>query len=307
MGEMDGMRVAAFGELLWDVFDRPVMGGAPFNFSAHLAQLGESVALLSAVGEDDAGRDALELAERYGVESTWIGRSAYPTGLCRVALDNSGQPRYTLVEPAAYDDIRLTPEQEMLWAARSPEVFYFGTLGQRGAVSRQTLRRLLVAGSYRAVWCDVNIRPPFYDAQTLRFSLEHCTMLKCSREEMALLAQEGLSVLPSAMDDPAAIAVALSTQYPQLRQVVVTLDSEGALLYDTATDRFWHSCRPRSRCVSAVGAGDSFCAAFVQGYLHGLAWQDCLDRAVYLSDYVVTQTEAVPTYPPELRTQLAIR
>ena len=56
------MNVLAFGEVLWDVYpDKKIIGGAPLNFAAHLARHGNSVSLLSAIGDDDDGVDAVEL------------------------------------------------------------------------------------------------------------------------------------------------------------------------------------------------------------------------------------------------------
>ena len=45
-----------FGEILFDVFgDDRCIGGAPFNFAAHFAQLGGEAVMVSAVGDDELG------------------------------------------------------------------------------------------------------------------------------------------------------------------------------------------------------------------------------------------------------------
>lgn len=50
------MRALAYGEIIWDVFpEEQVIGGAPFNFVAHLAHLGNETYLISAVGKDELG------------------------------------------------------------------------------------------------------------------------------------------------------------------------------------------------------------------------------------------------------------
>ena len=54
------MKTIAFGEIIWDVYpDEAIIGGAPFNFCAHLAHLGDTAYLASATGEDKLGKDAL--------------------------------------------------------------------------------------------------------------------------------------------------------------------------------------------------------------------------------------------------------
>ena len=48
------MKAIVFGEIIWDIYsEEKVIGGAPFNFSAHLSHLGCEAYLISAVGEDD--------------------------------------------------------------------------------------------------------------------------------------------------------------------------------------------------------------------------------------------------------------
>ena len=45
------MKALSFGEILWDIYPTErFIGGAPFNFAAHLARLGAEVCMLSAVG-----------------------------------------------------------------------------------------------------------------------------------------------------------------------------------------------------------------------------------------------------------------
>lgn len=298
--------VVVFGEVLWDVFgDERKIGGAPFNFAAHLAQLGQETAFVSAVGDDELGQAARQAAAAYGMQTTYLNTAAQPTGVCQVTLRPDGTPQYALVEDVAYDHIVLTAAQTAALRERPLPLLYFGTLAQRGEESRKTLRRLAETGSFAEVFCDINIRPPFFSAEVLRDSLRLSTILKISREEYAVLEQLGL-VAVAGGEEPYAhrLCRALAEQYPRLRQILVTLDKDGALLYDKAADTVLYSERPRSKLVSAVGAGDSFSAAFVYNRLRGASPADCLNRATILSDYVVTQLGAVPSYPPALRAQV---
>lgn len=50
------MKAIVYGETIWDVFpEEQIIGGAPFNFAAHLAHLGNEAYLFSAVGRDELG------------------------------------------------------------------------------------------------------------------------------------------------------------------------------------------------------------------------------------------------------------
>ena len=67
------IRVVAFGEILWDIFDeKKVIGGAPFNFAAHLASLGAESYIVSSLGNDENGRDAIAEAKAKGIRTDHI-------------------------------------------------------------------------------------------------------------------------------------------------------------------------------------------------------------------------------------------
>lgn len=300
--------VLIFGEILWDVFGAEAkIGGAPYNFGAHLARLGEPAALVTAVGRDDLGDQALELAQREGLRTDLVRRSPLPTGRCQVTLE-SGVPRYDLLEPVAYDDIRLRPEDLEALRNRPPRALYFGSLGQRGETSRRTLEHLLDIGGYEEIFCDINVRAPFYTKEVLELCLSRCTILKISREEAGILQEIGLlSPSPGEAAGEEGLCQALPRRYGNLKLVLVTLDKDGAMAYDTANGRSLYSAKPRSKLVSAVGAGDSFAACFLFHYLRGAPLETCLDKGVRLSDYVVTRLGAVPELPEALLRSIRCR
>src|SRR2546430_3038938 len=97
--------IFSIGEVLWDLLpDGEYLGGAPFNFAANCARLGNRVLFLSAVGQDPLGQRTLEAIEASGVSSNLVSRvSEAGTGIVRVEFDADGQPHYTIDRPAAYD------------------------------------------------------------------------------------------------------------------------------------------------------------------------------------------------------------
>ena len=59
--------VVAFGELVWDIFsDGKILGGAPVNLAFRLNSFGETCFLLSRVGDDEAGKEALRQVKKLG-------------------------------------------------------------------------------------------------------------------------------------------------------------------------------------------------------------------------------------------------
>lgn len=290
---MKKIRLDVFGEILWDIFgDEKTIGGAPFNFAAHASRLGAEAELISAVGRDELGRAALERVRGFGIAADNVAVLDAPTGCCRVTLDD-GLPSYDLVRGVAYD--MIPPPAH---ARGRADAFYFGTLAARGEASQKTLFSLLDGGddAYREKFFDINIRQNYYTAELIDALMRRATILKISREEMGVLGSGS---------EPESVCGAIADKYPNLRLIVLTLDRDGALVYDAASGKSLRSPKPTSKAISTVGAGDSFSACFLVNYLSGAPLADCLSRAVALSDYVVTQLGAVPEYPASLLREIS--
>ena len=279
------MKIAALGEIIWDVYaDRRCIGGAPLNFAAHAAKQGAEAVLISAVGDDALGMAAREQLRSFGVDDSLVSTvSGKPTGQCLVTVDGQNAPHYDLLTDTAYDAITCD-------VPPACDAFVFGTLIQRSQHNRRTLQQLLDRGHFREVFCDLNIRPPYYDAESVERCLRHATVLKVSREELPAVMQLLYGETP-----PIEEAIRrLCTDYPNIRLCLVTLDSDGALVYDAAAGKTYRRAAEAVDVVSTVGAGDSFGAAFLVTYLRTGDIAAALQTAVTVSAFVVAHKEAVP-------------
>ncbi len=288
------MKIISFGEILFDVFvHASVIGGAPFNFVAHACAQGADGYLVSAIGDDELGRDAIAEMKKRGVRTELVTVSSLPTGRCLVALDAHGVPSYNLVT-GAYDETVL-PEAAKKIAKDGYDALYFGTLAQRGEQAKKALYELISLGGYREAFFDINIRQSYYSREIIESGMTAATILKVSREEAGVFSELGISSLTGEE-----LCRALAADY-ELRQVVMTLDSDGSMVYDKKTDTVTYSQKPRARVVSAVGAGDSFSATYLTSYLRGEPTEISLAKATAVSSFVVECTETIPKYPKELR------
>ena len=104
--------ILGVGELLWDVYPdgRKVAGGSPFNFAYHCHALGHPAQVVTAVGDDDLGRELRGVVRDLGMSDALIQTVPYPTGTVRVTLDAAGVPRYAITENVAWDHLAWTPE-----------------------------------------------------------------------------------------------------------------------------------------------------------------------------------------------------
>lgn len=118
--------VVGMGEALWDVLpEGRKIGGAPANFAYHISQFGLESRVVSAVGEDELGRELLANLHAKGLE-TLVETVAYPTGTVQIELDGAGIPRYDIRTGVAWDNIPFTPGLEAL--ARETRAVCFGSL-----------------------------------------------------------------------------------------------------------------------------------------------------------------------------------
>ncbi|MGB4776183.1 MAG: PfkB family carbohydrate kinase, partial [Daejeonella sp.] len=183
------MKVLAFGEILWDIIEgKPHLGGAPLNFIAHMAQYGVKSYIISRVGNDSFGETALSQAAKYGVNTTLIQLDAiHETGTVDVKLEN-GQPDYWIKNEVAYDFIEFN-ELESRIGSLDFDLFYFGSLAQRGPVSADTLKAIFSTHKFKHVFYDVNLRKGGYSKLIIMNSLRLCDVLKLNVDEVSEISE----------------------------------------------------------------------------------------------------------------------
>lgn len=283
-------RILSFGEIIIDINEgRKTVGGAPLNFASHMALLGEESYIYTALGRDENGELALSKLRSDGVKDDYILPSDKQTGTCLISSQSS--LGYVISENASYDDI---PYVEL---DKKFDLLYFGTLSSRAAASQNTLSKLL-NNEYRVRYFDINIRGDFYTDELINTLLSSCTVYKASREDVGALGYNiGLADLEE-------YCRGCAEKYPNIEVVIITLDSEGAMLYSKEKDSFIYKSAYPCNFVSSVGAGDSFSACFVHNYLNGKPLDVCLDRACLMGAYVASKEGAVPSYTQELLSKI---
>lgn len=301
-----GIKTLAFGEVLFDVYgEKAVIGGAPLNFASHMKRLGADSYIMSAVGKDPLGEKALEFIKSVGVSDRFVASFAgVPTGVCNVTLDAQGKPEYELKTGVAYDEIPFSPELAGEISGGNFDLFYLGTLAMRSENSRLSAKRAVENGKGKLseIFYDVNIRQNFYSRETVEFGLRACTTLKISRDEAGVFEELGIA---DGWIDLSSLCKTISEKY-SIPRVIMTLDSDGAMVYLSAGDRIIRSEKPHAEVASTVGAGDSFSAAYMHGILEGKDEEEALCDAITLSSYVVSKIGAIPDYDDDLKKKLGI-
>lgn len=286
--------IVGIGEALWDIYpDAAHFGGAPANFACHAASLGAESWMVSAVGTDDLGRRAIEKLRERGVECGYVTAAAeYATGRVMVSLNDAGQATYEFAANSAWDHLEWSQGLSEL-AARCAAVC-FGTLGQRSPISRETIRHFLQATPPSTLRVfDVNLRQRFYDAQTIRDSLQLASVLKLNDEELPIVANL-CGIKPGSERD---MLIELVTLF-RLRAAALTRGPRGSLLISGGEEN--ESPAPATNVVDTVGAGDAFTAVLVICMLSGCPIGEINRRANAVAGFVCSQRGATPALPAEL-------
>lgn len=284
---MSQLNIIGLGEILWDLLpDGKQLGGAPANFAYISNALGDHGIVLSRVGADASGREILEQlkTKKLTTESIQID-AKNPTGTVKVTLAG-GQPSYEIVERVAWDFLELSDDWREI-AARADAVC-FGSLAQRGDVSRKTIRAFVEMTEGLRIF-DVNLRQKYFSREVLHESMRLASVVKLNHEELPVIAEmfeiNGASQIETAR--------ALRGKFG-LKLLCVTRGAAGSLLI--AEGEISENAGVKVEIADTIGAGDAFTAAMTHGILRD--WNlDKINRfANRVGAFVASRTGAMPDF-----------
>jgi fructokinase len=281
--------VACFGEILWDCLPRGLfLGGAPCNAAYHLSRHGVRAFLLSAVGRDFLGDEAVRRLAGWGLDTRFLTRHRrWPTGVVRATLNAAGAASYRILQRVAWDHI---PISRALRHRPAPDALVYGTLALREPANRRALTQLFAAwpGALRVV--DLNLRPPFDRPGGIAFALRQAQLVKLNDLELGQLLQRPVAT-PRALERAARQWV----EQGGSTRLCVTAGARGAgLLWDGRW--FWQKARPVV-VRDTVGAGDAFLGGLLAGLLAAEADPArALQRACRAGEFVAARDGATPPY-----------
>jgi fructokinase len=306
--------ILGIGELLWDMLpDGPRLGGAPANFAVMAGRLGDHAAILSRIGRDDLGRQAVDRLDPMPVDTSFLQiDAAHATGRVTVNFSN-GEPEYTIHQPAAWDFLEVS--DAWLQLVERAAAICFGSLAQRNHESRQAIQTLVAECPASCIRIfDVNLRAPFYSSEVLQESLELATVVKMNDIEAPLILE--LLDLPAGDESAEAqesrtgsaslriAAERILDQFPPLQLVAITKGSRGSLL--VTRDEWNHHPGFPVKFVDGIGAGDAFTAAMAHYLLRGADLATLNEAGNRWGGWMASQSGAMPALPDAVRDAIAV-
>ena len=286
-------KIVGIGEVLWDLLPSGrQLGGAPGNFAYHAHTLGAGASVITRVGADDLGHEIRQRFEQQGIaDGTLQVDEAAPTGTVTVTLAENGNPNYIIHENVAWDHLAVTPTA--LKSVREANAICFGSLAQRGEISRAAIHRLVSAASANSLRVfDINLRQNFFSREVIEQSFRLANVLKLNDGELPILVTM-FDLTGSTEKQIETLAQKFSFQV-----VALTRGAQGSLLFQNGR---WSNCSSLPiKIVDTVGAGDSFTAALVMGLLCGMELNEINLLANEVARYVCSCAGATPPLPKSI-------
>lgn len=280
---MQETSVVCFGEMLWDLLPgKSLPGGAVMNVAYHLHKLGEPVKLVSKVGNDERGKQLLEILSGYGLPTEYVQVDAErQTGIVHADMTDPSAVKYDIVYPVAWDFIEYSSS-----VMKGNDYFVFGSLCARDKVSRATLEKFILEAGARVL--DINLRAPHYTTEFITWLLQHCDILKLNLDELVYISSwyrpfEGTEAALRLLADKFNIPV-----------IVVTMGSDGAMLLQHGS-LFREQGKP-VKVADTIGSGDAFLAGFLHARRQQKTPEDSLRLANALGALVATYHGGCPEY-----------
>ena len=280
-------KVITIGEILWDVFpEGKKAGGSSMNVALNLHKQSIESSFLSAVGNDDNGKELLSFLEGNHFSTELVQtHPTLPTSTVVVQLDENHQATYTIKQPVAWDDIALNDAN--IQAVKRADALVYCSLTCREEKSKNTILSLLDHAKTKIF--DINLRAPFYEKELIKTLLSKADILKINEDEIIWVRDSfGLTG-----NDEEQILKQLSARF-NIEVICLTLGDKGACVL--VDEKLFRHAGYKVQVADTVGAGDAFLATFIACYLQGYPMEATLDNACKVGAFVASQAGANPDY-----------
>jgi len=256
-------KIVAFGEVVWDILPNgKVLGGTPSNLVFRCNSFKEQGYLLSRVGDDDLGNEALDNLIELNISDKNVQiDSEFPTGTVHISFEDDYDPRYIVTPDVAFDHIEFSAEALKL--VRDADCLFYGLLPQRFGISKNTLRELIKESPDSLHFFDLKLFEHFFNVKVVENLLNSSNIVRIKEKEIGFLSKE-LGINDDSLN---VFSSELSRKY-KIDLILVTRGQDGVFAFHANKGAFYDSGY-KIDIVDNIGSGMAFSAGFLIYYLNG--------------------------------------
>lgn len=264
-------KIVAFGEVVWDLLPNgKVLGGTPSNMVFRCNSFGESGFLLSRVGDDELGREALSRLKELEISVYDVQiDSEFPTGTVNIEFDEKNEPIYKVTSDVAFDHIEFSTEALRL--ARKANCLFYGLLPQRFGISKNTIRELIKESPGSLKFFDLKLFQHFFNIEVIDNLLRSSNIVRIKEKEIDFLTEK-LGLQPGNISS---FGKQLVQNY-KIDLVIITRGQNGVFAWHKKEGEFQDSGY-QLEMKDNIGSGMAFAAGFLHYYLNGKPIQEALN------------------------------
>jgi len=251
-------------------------GGKAANQAVAVARLGGKVHLITRLGRDRHGQEALDLLKREGVNLRYVTRDDCPTGVSFIILDADGQQ---FITTHAGSSGKLTADDVK---GAEPALRQASAILLQGEIEAEA--SMAAAGCAGERTCVILNPSPL---ETFA-GLESWSWV----DLLILNEPEGRNLLNGRAPTAGRVATSLG-----IDSVVLTLGAEGAEVFYGG--RSMRVPAEQADVVDTTGAGDVFCAALAVALERGRTMEAAARWACRCASFSVGRKYCIPSIPRE--------
>ena len=255
-------------------------GGKGANQAIAVARMGHNVVFSAAVGRDMFGDAAVAGYQRFGVDTSYIVRKDTPSGIALIMVDGAGQNSISVALGA---NNCLTAEDVMpaLESVSAGDIVLLQL-----EIPMSTVDACVAVAAAKGAKVVLNPAPA---AVVSEQTLSKLYLITPNQTEAQTLT--GIEVV----DEASATAAAKALTAKGVERVVITMGSQGSLLYENGVSEIIPAHKVLA--VDTTAAGDVYNGALCAAIAEGMSLCDALRFATKAAAISVTRAGAQPSVP----------
>lgn len=255
-------------------------GGKGANQAVAVAKMGHPVIFSAALGKDIFGDEAVARYKDYGIDTNYIVRKDIPSGVALILVDSKAQNSIS-VALGANNELSIEDVMPALETIEEGDIVLLQL-----EIPMATVESAIAVAAERGARVILNPAPA---AKVSTEVLSKLYLITPNQTEAELLT--GIEVT----DEASAIKASEALCALGVKKVVITLGSDGAMLYEDGNSTIIPAHKVNA--VDTTAAGDVYNGAMCAALAEGLSLVEALQFATKASAISVSRAGAQPSIP----------